>query len=205
MISAGDVKIIITSPATAITAGVQLSLLLATLVCLPLIFKEFYEFVAPGLYFHERQLLKNSMIAFTFLFLLGAAISYFVVVPITLGILTITTNPLLNAGETQLLMFFSLESILYLVFWGVFFTGVLYTLPALLYLLVVLGILDAQYLVNNRKNVVLAILSVAAVITPDPTAVSMLIISVPLIVIYEIVVQKALQVQRNRELFGIMW
>ena len=201
MIEAGsgrEVKIIITSPASVLSYAIQIALILATLASLPLIFYEFYMFVAPGLYFHERRLLKNAIGAFTFLFILGASIAYFFVLPITLGILTITTNPLLGQTEAPVLMFFSLESIFYIVFWGTVLTGALYTLPAVIYILVLLDVLDAEYLVQNRKFVILAILSLAAVITPDPTVVSMLIISVPLIAIYEITVQFALQHKRSK-------
>ncbi len=194
-----EVQILVSSPLTVFNACFMLALLLATGINIPFLFYEFYQFVAPALYEDEKKKLRNGMFAFGGLFMLGTLISYFFVIPVTLSVLTSISQPLLNQSEAPLTLFFSLESILSIVIWGSLSAGLLYTIPAVIYILVILDLIDAEYLLNKRKNVDMAILIFAAIITPDPTMFSMVILSGPLILIYEIVVQMGLEVQRMRK------
>ncbi len=194
-----EVQILVSSPLTVFNACVMLALLIATGINIPFLFYEFYQFVAPALYEHEKRKLRNGMFAFGGLFVLGTLISYFFVIPVTLSVLTSISQPLLTQSDAPLTLFFSLESILSIVIWGSLSAGLLYTIPAVVYILVVLDLIDAEYLLNKRKNVDMAILIFAAIITPDPTMFSMVILSGPLILIYEVVVQMGLEVQRMRK------
>ncbi|MHA2168777.1 MAG: twin-arginine translocase subunit TatC [Candidatus Kariarchaeaceae archaeon] len=197
MLHNGDVQIIVSSPLTVISACIELALILSFLLNMPLLFYHFYRFVEPGLYRHERILLKKSMIGIGLLFLLGATISYIFVLPVTLGVLTSISIPLLDAGDTPLMLFFTLDSILSMVIWSVLSAGLLYTIPGFIYMFVILEIIEVDYLIKNRKNVILALLIFAAVITPDPTMVSMTIISGPLLVIYEGIIQAGLSSKKS--------
>jgi sec-independent protein translocase protein TatC len=195
-----DVQIVVSSPLTVISACIEFAFLISMIINVPIFFHQFYRFVEPGLYSHEKRWLKNGMLGIGFLFFLGASISYFFVLPVTLGVLTSLSIPLLNVGDTPMVIFFTLDSILSMVLWTVVSAGLLYTLPGFIYILVVLDIVEVDYLIKNRKNVILAILIFAAVITPDPTIVSMLIISAPLLVIYEIIIQQGLKVKRKNNI-----
>jgi Tat protein translocase TatC len=197
MLHNGDVQIMVSSPLTVISACIELALIISFLFNMPFLFHQFYKFVEPGLYLHERIMLRNGMLGIGFLFLLGSAISYIFVLPVTLGVLTSVSVPLLDSGDAPLVLFFTLDSIMSMVVWSVLSAGLLYTVPGFIYLLVILDIIEVDYLVKNRKNVILAILILAAVITPDPTMVSMLIISGPLLVIYEGIIQAGLKSKRG--------
>ncbi|MHA2501959.1 MAG: twin-arginine translocase subunit TatC [Candidatus Kariarchaeaceae archaeon] len=185
-----EVQIMVSSPLSVITVCIELALMISFVLNLPILVYEFYQFLEPGLYPHEKKMLKEAVGLVIVLFAIGASIAYFVVVPIMLRILTSTTIPLLDFGSTPMLALFSLESIFDLVFWTVIWTGLLYTLPEIIYILVLLDLVDVKYLEEQKKNVFLAILILAAIITPDPTLVSMLILSIPLILIYQLIIQR---------------
>ena len=198
MINYNDVQIVVSSPLSVISACIQFALLISFLLNLPLICYELYKFVEPGLYAHEKKALLQGMYGIGFLFVLGSAIAYFVVLPITMGVLTSISIPLVNSGQTPMVIFFTLDSIFTMVIWTVFSAGLLYTIPGVVYTLVVVEVIDVNYLVNNRKNVILAILIIAAVITPDPTIVSMVILSIPVIIIYEFIIYQGLKIKSTK-------
>ncbi len=202
MIEVDNVDIVISSPMSVITYGVQFALMISFIINLPLLLVQIYRYVAPALYRREREVFKNSLIALAALFLMGCAIAYFVVVPVTLNVLNVVTAPLIDYGnESNLGLLYNFETILNIVTWTVFSSGLLYMVPGVIYILVVLEILDVEYLINNRKSVIMAILTLAAIITPDPTMVSMLVISGPLIVVYEIIIQVGYSNSRSRTQF----
>jgi sec-independent protein translocase protein TatC len=78
-------------------------------------------------------------------------------------------------------------------------SGLLYTIPVLLVLLVQVGILPADFIEGKRKVVYVAILIVTAVITPDPTIVTDIIILVPFLILFESAVLVAKRVGKNKE------
>ncbi len=202
MIEVDNVDIVISSPMSVITYGVQFALMISFIINLPLLLVQIYRYVAPALYRREREIFKNSLVALAALFLMGCAIAYFVVVPVTLNVLNVVTAPLIDYGnESNLGLLYNFETILNIVTWTVFSSGLLYMVPGVIYILVVLDILDVEYLINNRKSVIMAILTLAAIITPDPTMVSMIVISGPLIVIYEIIIQVGYSNSRSRTQF----
>ncbi len=203
MLHNGEVQIVISSPLTVISACIELAMIISFLFNMPFLFHQFYRFVEPGLFKHERIMLRNAMFGIGGLFLLGASISYLFVLPITFGVLTTVSIPLLDAGSSPMLLFFTLDSILSMVIWTVLSAGLLYTIPGIIYMLVLLDIIEVEYLIKNRKNVILAILILAAVITPDPTMVSMLIISGPLLVIYEFIIQAGVRAKRDHTAYSL--
>ncbi len=191
------VQIIVSSPLTTISIGAQVALILSFIINLPYLLWNLYQFMAPALYAHEKRLLREAMFILIGLFFLGGVIAYFIVTPTTLNVLTVISSPLINYGDGKvpLALFFTLESIYSIIIWTVFSAGLLYMLPGIIYILVIMEVIDPDYLVKNRKAVILAVLTFAAVITPDPTMVSMLVLSGPLLVIYEATIQMG---YRNR-------
>ncbi len=197
-----NVQIIVSSPLTTISIGAQVALILAFVLNIPFLLWNIYQFAAPGLYVHERRILREAMVVLAGLFFLGSAIAYFIVTPTTLNVLTVISSPLINYGngEVPLALFFTLESIYSIIIWTVFSAGLLYMIPGVIYILVVMEIIDPDYLVKNRKSVILAVLTFAAVITPDPTMVSMLVLSGPLLVVYEATIQMGYRNRFSRKL-----
>jgi sec-independent protein translocase protein TatC len=170
-------KLIFTGIPEAFFTYLKVSFLAGILLASPVLLYQFWMFVAPGLYRKERHVL-GPIIAVTSLFFIGGALfGYFVVFPsgfkFLLGFGTdyIRTLPSMReylAFSTKLLFIF----------------GLLFELPVLLACLAWMGVLPVPLLKRSRKYAVLGAFVVAAFLTPD--VVSMILMAVPLMVLYEI-------------------
>lgn len=156
------------------------AMLLGFIIALPVIAYEIYAFVKPALYPEEKSAAFKFAASFIFLFVLGALISFYIVIPVTLRILTYFID-MIGAQP----MFF-VDDYYNFIFLSTILIGLVFTFPNWVYILVKIGLIDHEDLVGNRKNFILGVSIVTAILTPDPTPFSMLIISIPLIVLYEI-------------------
>ena len=127
----------------------------------PVIAYEIYMYVDPALYPHERKLIYPFMSAFIILFIAGALFGYFLITPFTFR---------------AMLIFFSLtgaEPVIHVIdFYNTIFiiviaTGAVFTVPAVLVLLVRVGIIGTDIITRNRKYIYGVAYIVAAIITPD--------------------------------------
>jgi len=140
---------------------------------------QIWLFVAPGLYIHEKKVLKPFAVLSSFCFLGGAAFGYFVIFPPAFGFLTgYTTDYLTPLPAVQ--EYFSLSLRLLIAF------GVIFELPVFMVLLAKLGIVDTAFLRKHRKYAFLLSFVIAAIVTPTPDVVNQLLMAGPLVVLYEI-------------------
>ena len=156
-----------------------ISFVLGTVICLPIIAYEVYAYVNPALYPHERKFFLAFSLAFICLFVFGAWYSYVLLAPITIKFLYYFA---LATGAEPI---FSIRDFFYFIGLIVVISGFFFTLPIGLTLAIRYEVVDPKTLEEKRRLVIFAILVVAAIITPDPTPVSMLLISVPFIMLYE--------------------
>ena len=144
----------------------------------PYVLNQVWAFVSPGLYENEKRIIRPFLFAAFFTFLLGIAFSYRVVLPYTFKFLVEfgakTERPLINLSQ-----YFSLAAQLVLS------TALLFELPVVIVLLGTLGILKVETLTKYRKQAHVGLSVVAAVITPMPDAVSMILVLIPLCLLYE--------------------
>ncbi|MHA2027748.1 MAG: twin-arginine translocase subunit TatC [Candidatus Kariarchaeaceae archaeon] len=190
-----NVQVFIGSPLTPITVYLNLAFFIAVLISLPVIVKELMSFIRPGLTEVEYLILKKLSFYALLLFLLGAGISYFVILPVTLKILAYSGGVV---GDDSLLQMYSLSSILNLLLWGTLGGGILYACPILIVVLVNLDILTPDQVTEKRREIIMIIFIIAAFVTPDPTIVSMLILSLPLIGIVEIMISWGYKIELNK-------
>ncbi len=143
----------------------------------PYYFYQVWAFIAPGLYPRERKWVVPFVLAATVFFLAGASFAYFVLFPVGFKYFISygapSDFPLLTIDA-----YYSTCLKLLLLF------GIAFELPVLICLLGFLGIVDAKLLREHRKNAVLGITVLAALFAP-PDAVSMLMLGIPLILLYE--------------------
>ncbi|RUM36957.1 MAG: twin-arginine translocase subunit TatC [Desulfobulbus sp.] len=157
----------------------KLALVCGILVASPVIFYQIWRFIAPGLYQHEKKVLLPFSFVSSLCFLGGAAFGYYVVFPpafrFLIGYSSEFLEPMPAVSE-----YFSLALRLLLAF------GVVFELPVLMVFLAKIGLVDAPFLVKNRKYAFLIAFIIAAVLTPTPDVVNQFFMAAPLVVLYEI-------------------
>ena len=191
-----QIRLFIGSPLSVISLYINLAVFFALVLSLPYIIREVMEWIKPGLTGKEYDILKSIALLATFLFIIGALISYFVILPLTLRVLS--GSGAFIGGEA-LDLWYDLESVINLLLWGTLGAGVLYASPVFLLVLVHLEFMNSAHIEGKRKEVMFGVFVIAAIITPDPTIVSMLVLSIPMILIVELVIQlgKRIEIKRN--------
>jgi sec-independent protein translocase protein TatC len=157
-----------------------ISFAISFIICLPYIAYQLYGFLAPAIYENERRVLFTFVTLFVVLFLVGVAYAYFVLVPATFTVLYKFVY------QTRVMPFYSVKDFFELIAFGLFGSGLFYTFPLVLYLLVSVDLLIVDDLKTMRRHIFVALSFITAIITPDPTPVSMLLMTIPFYILYEI-------------------
>lgn len=155
---------------TCITAGF--------IMAFPFILWEFWKFISPALYANERKYAKLFLFVSSLLFFLGIIFGYFVLVPLSINFLSNFT--ISSIVENQI----DINSYINTVKTTSLATGLVFELPIIIFFLTYLGLITDSFLKEYRRYAYVLILIVAAVVTP-PDVISQLIVSFPLIVLYE--------------------
>jgi len=143
----------------------------------PLILWEICRFVAPGLTKRERQILTPLVIGSPLLFLCGAAFAYYCLLPAMLRFFS-SFGQGVSPINQRLDFYVSLVSTILL------YMGLCFQLPIVIFGLSFTGLVNSRMLLSIWKYAIFAAALVAAIITPDPTAVSMLIVLIALSTLY---------------------
>ena len=186
-----DPKLIYTHPAgffnLIITLGIYIGIVLAS----PVVLYQIWLFVAPALYKHERSAITGFLFSTVFLFLVGIAFGYFVTLPYILKFLVSFQGPVVPMISIN--EYFDLTL---LVLMGL---GLVFELPILVFFLSVFGIVTPKFLWKNVRYAILVIAIVAAIITPTPDAMTMLIFMAPMIGLYFVGIGVSAMVVRKKE------
>jgi sec-independent protein translocase protein TatC len=173
----GD-KLIFTGLPEAFFTYLKVAFLSGIILAAPIIFYEFWVFVAPGLYNKEKRLMVPIVFLSTLFFVGGSFFGYFIVFPygfkFFLGFASEIIQPLPSMRE-----YLSFASKLLLAF------GLVFELPLVITFLAKLGIVSVSFLKKNRKYALLLFFVGAAILTP-PDVVTQVMMALPLMVLYEI-------------------
>lgn len=160
-------------------AHLKVSFMAAIIISCPFWIYQVWKFVTPGLYAKERKYGAWFIIAGSILFLGGVLFVYYFVYPTTFDFLMNfggdTDKPLITISDY--VSFFILTTLMF---------GLVFELPLVIILLGILGIVDAKFLRAKRRIAMVVLAVVAAIATPTPDALSMAIMLIPLIGLYEI-------------------
>ena len=177
-----DINFIALNVIEGVKVQLQATIFLTMLFVIPSVgFYEFFMFVNPGLYPNERRLLLYTIPPAIFMFFSGVAVAYKLIIPVIVGFLIAYTKSTLNIS-----LYLSIDQFLSFVFMLMIATGISFEFPVISAILCYLGIINPENLKKYRRHVYLALFIVAAIVTPDPTIVSMTVISIPMILIYEL-------------------
>jgi sec-independent protein translocase protein TatC len=185
-------KLIFTHPAGYLYQIITLGLYLGIVIASPYVLYQIWLFVAPGLYRNERKAVAGFVISSVALFLCGIVFAYYVILPYLLKFLV---NFQTGGPFTPLI---SIDEYFDLVLNVLIGVGVVFELPVLAFLLSLFGIVTPQFLWKNFRYAILIITILAAVITPTPDAITMLVFMAPMVVLYLLSIGVSAAVVRSK-------
>ncbi len=194
----GNTDVYIQSPLAPVSLYLSFAVFIAVIISLPVTAKELYSYIRPGLTQKEDQVIKKVGLVALLLFVTGVAISFYSIVPITMRILAVSTTFIVDVRP-----WFSLDSLINILLWGTLGAGLLYASPMIVVALVQLNILTAEQVAARRREMIFIVFTLAAILTPDPTPVSTLILSIPMLLIIEGVILWSVSIELNRNLNNI--
>lgn len=166
------------APAEAFFAKLKVAFIAAIFAALPVIFYQLWQFVAPGLYQHEKRYVFPFVLFGSFFFLLGAGFCYQVVLPVAYGFFLEEYKTIGVQATLRISEYFSFTSRMLLAF------GVTFELPVLAFFFARVGIITHRTLLDFSRYAVVGIFIMAAVLTPGPDVASQLLLAGPLLLLY---------------------
>ena len=176
------VNLIYTAPLEFLFTKMKLAGFGAVVVTFPVLAWQLYRFVAPGLYRNEKGAFLPFLLAAPLLFLLGAALVYFVMLPFVMWFSL--SQQITGSGVSAELLpkvsdYLNLVTALLLAF------GLCFQLPVVMTLLGLAGIISSKVMAEGRRYAIVGVVVVAAVVTP-PDPISQLMLAIPLVLLYEV-------------------
>ena len=176
-----DAKLVYTKLYEAFFVEIKVALFAAFFVTFPFIANQLWAFVAPGLYAKEKKAFLPFLLATPVLFIAGASLAYFIVMPTAFKWLLDFQGEVAGIKQEALP---AMGGYLDLVMRFILAFGISFLLPVLMLLLNRAGIVTREQFATSRRFVVVGIFIVAAVATP-PDVVSQLILAIPLMILFE--------------------
>lgn len=174
-----EVSLINTGLAQQFMIHMKTAFCVGLIVASPYILHQLFGFVSPALYSNERKLSLRLLMGGYVMFLIGVALSYFIIFPLTFRFLGTYQ---VSSEVTNLI---SLESYMSVLIMLCLFMGIMCELPVISYIATKAGIINSGFLKRYRRHAILVILVVCAIITPTSDAFTLLIVSLPIWLLYE--------------------
>ena len=177
-----------------LSTHIAVSIVSGIIIAFPFIIWEFWRFFRPALYTSEQKYAKGAVLSATMLFFTGVVFGYYMIVPLSIHFLGSYQISEQVVNQIYIRSYIgTLTSI-------VLASGLIFELPLVTFFLTKVGIVTPSFLVKYRKHSIVVIFILAAIITP-PDIFSMTLVSIPLLLLYEIgiVISKAVYKKKKKE------
>lgn len=170
-----------TNPLEAFMVRIKLALFAAFIVASPVIFFNIFAFLSPALKGREKKKLYFYTLALVILFITGVVVGFVMILPVGM-------KWLLSQGGEVLQPLLSGTETITVIAWFLFAFGIAFETPLVMIVLVKLGILSRDTLKANWRIVYMVLLSSSALLTPDWSPVTMLMLAAPMILLYHLTI-----------------
>lgn len=185
-------KIINTEMAGQFNLQLNSCVMAGIVVGVPYLLFEIWLFIKPALHENERKSASGFVFFASLLFIIGILFGYFIVCPLSVNFLTGYTV------SAEIENTFTIDSYLSSVVTLTLGTGIIFELPVVIYILSKLGIMTPKFMRSSRRYAILIILVIAAIVTPTPDILTMLIVAAPLFLLYEFSIFISAHIEKKR-------
>lgn len=176
--------------ASQFTMHLTSSFIIGLIAGFPYLFWELWRFIRPGLYPNEQKNSRGAVFFVSLLFLLGALFGYFIVSPLSINFLaSYQVDPSIKNE-------FDLSSYVTTLVTLVLSCGIMFELPMIVFFLSRVGIVTPELMKLYRKHAIVAIALIAAILSP-PDVLSMTLMGIPLLLLYEVSIHISWMVRRR--------
>lgn len=187
-----DVQLINTGLAQQFIIHMKTSLCVGVLCVSPYIIYELFAFIAPALYTEERRQTLKMVCGGYIMFACGIVFNYFIIFPLTFHFLGT------YQVDSEVVNMISLDSYMSTLIIMSICMGIVFEIPVLAWLFARIGVIKGSFLKRYRRHAIVIILIIAAIITPTSDIFTLLIVSAPMYVLYEISIIIVMSVQKKK-------
>ncbi|MFV9504430.1 MAG: twin-arginine translocase subunit TatC [Oscillochloridaceae bacterium umkhey_bin13] len=162
------------------TSFMTVALAVGFIVAMPMIVYQLLAFIVPGLTDREQRIIYTALPFVTFFFLAGIAFGWFITVPTAIRFLVGFSGSELIESQPTLSDFISTITTLLLI------NGIVFELPVIIYVLAFMGVVTAAQLAKYRRFALVAVVIIAALITPTGDPINLALLAIPMYLLYEL-------------------
>jgi len=172
-------QLVSSGPSDAFFAWLEVSLMIGVALAMPVIIYQLLSFVTPALYANEKKYLFIAVPGVTLSFAIGAAFCFFFMLPFAIAFLG-------GFQQEVFLYLWTAERFIDFIASFIFWVGVTFELPIVMYFLTKLGVVTPQRLAGFRKYALVLAFVIGAIITPTPDPVNQTLVSLPIYLLFEL-------------------
>ncbi len=184
-------KLVYISPSELLMVYIQISFIMAIILCSPVTIYEIWAFVHKGLYRKEKIYLIVSLFFGVLCFVIGVLFCYYTVLPLTLKFFMG-----LEMGSVESMV--SIQAYVSFILMLLLAFGIVFEMPIVVFVLTKLRVMKPAYLKNNQKIIIVAIFIFSAFITP-PDVVSQILLAIPMVILLQVSIVISVLVDKSNK------
>ncbi|WP_353269499.1 twin-arginine translocase subunit TatC, partial [Gemmatimonas sp.] len=185
-------KLIVTHPGDLFDIAMDAAITLGLIGASPVIVWQIWGFLSPALYQHEKKIVIPALVGAAMLFLMGMALAFEYVIPVTLAFFSSFQSDVVEIMPT-------VKDYMGFVISMCLAFGAVFELPVVIALLSAMGLVQPQLLAKFRRHAAVGCLVAAAIITPGSDPTSLLLLTIPLYALYEVSITLSRIITRRRD------